>query len=70
MICEKAGVVILLIKMTAPGFEPNYIEACFEEQHQCEIFETQVVRQMIISSGNKIGFKTRCAPRDHFDYLD
>jgi hypothetical protein len=63
MVCEKAGIVILLIKMTAPGFETELVEMCFHKMEQCKIFEKQVVHQMIISSGNAIDFKTRCDPK-------
>jgi hypothetical protein len=68
LVCEKAAIAILFIKMTAPGYEPGIIEACFERMSDCRIFERQVVHQMIEASGNKIAFQTRCRPKLRSEY--
>ena len=68
MVCEKAAIAILLIKMTAPGYEPGIVEACFERMSDCKIFERQVITKMIEASGNQINFKTRCRPKLRSEY--
>lgn len=64
MVCEKLAAVVMVIKMTAPGFEPGYIEMCFQKMTDCTTFAKQVVSEMIESSDNQMFINTsRCAVR-------